>query len=82
MSKGRDRTVSQRPDGSWANKKNDAQKASTLHTTQQAAIEAAKKMLGNQGGGELTTQGVDGKFRSKDTIAPGKDPNPPKDTEH
>ena len=34
------------------------------------------------GGGELTTKGVDGKIRSKDTIAPGNDPNPPNDKEH
>lgn len=82
MSKDRDRTVSQRPDGSWANKRSDAQKASSVHPTQKAAVQAAKTMLGNQGGGELTTKGVDGKIRSKDTIAPGNDPNPPKDKEH
>ncbi len=29
-----------------------------------------------------TIKGVDGKFRSKDTIAPGKDHDPPKDKEH
>jgi hypothetical protein len=46
------------------------------------AEQAAREMLTNQGGGELTTKGVDGKIRSKDTIAPGKDPNPPKDKEH
>jgi hypothetical protein len=39
-------------------------------------------MLGNQGGGELSTHGRDGKIRSKDTIKPGNDPNPPRDTEH
>jgi hypothetical protein len=39
-------------------------------------------MLHNQGGGELTTMGRDGRIRSKDTIAPGNDPNPPKDQEH
>jgi hypothetical protein len=44
--------------------------------------QAAKDMLKNQGGGELTTKGRDGKIRSKDTIAPGNDPNPPKDKEH
>ena len=82
MSKGRDRTVSRRPDGAWANKRNDADKASSLHQTQKEAEQAAKAMLKNQGGGELTTKGLDGKIRSKDTIAPGKDPNPPKDKEH
>jgi len=82
MSKGKDRTVSRRPDGTWQNKRNDADKASSLHKTQNEAEQAAKGMLKNQGGGELTTKGVDGKIRSKDTIAPGKDPNPPKDKEH
>jgi len=74
--------VSRRPDGTWENKRNDADKASSLHKTQKEAEQAAKGMLKNQGGGELTTKGVDGKIRSKDTIAPGKDPNPPKDKEH
>ena len=82
MSKGRDRTVSKRPDGQWANKRNDADKASSLHWTQKDAETSARKMLTKQGGGELTTKGVDGKIRSKDTIAPGHDPNPPKDKEH
>ncbi|MBT9151929.1 MAG: hypothetical protein DDT35_00139 [Firmicutes bacterium] len=82
MSKGRDRTVSCRPDGIWENKRNDAGRASSIHKTQKEAEQAAKEMLKNQGGGELTTKGVDGKFRSKDTIAPGKDPDPLKDKEH
>lgn len=82
MSKGRDRTVSQRPSGSWANKRHDADKASSLHKTQKDAEKTAREMLQNQGGGELTTQGRDGKIRSKDTIAPGNDPNPPRDKEH
>ena len=82
MGKGRDRTVSRRSDRSWVNKRNDASKASSLHRTQKEAEAAAREMLKNQGGGELTTKGVDGKIRSKDTIAPGNDPNPPKDTEH
>ena len=80
--KGRDRVISKRPDGQWANKRNDAEKASSLHSTQKEAIKAAKDMLVNQGGGELITKGEDGKIRSKDTIAPGNDPNPPRDKEH
>ncbi len=82
MSKGRDRTVYQRENGKWANKRNDAGKASSLHNTQKEAEEAAKKMLKNQGGGELTTAGRNGRIRSKDTIPPGNDPCPPKDKEH
>ena len=82
MSKGRDRTVYRREDGNWANKRNDGEKASSVHTTQRDAESAGRTMLKNQGGGELTTKGRDGRIRSKDTIAPGNDPNPPKDKEH
>ena len=82
MSKGRDRMVYRRPDGKWANKRNDASKASSLHNTQSDAVNTARDMLVNQGGGELTTQGTNGKIRSKDTIRPGNDPFPPRDTEH
>jgi hypothetical protein len=77
-----DRTISRRADGSWANKKDGASKAGSLHETQRDAISAAREMLVNSGGGELKVKGVDGTIRSKDTIAPGNDPNPPKDTEH
>jgi hypothetical protein len=77
-----DRTVYKRPDGTWANKRNDASRASSLHDTQAEAEAAARRMLRNSGGGELTTKGVDGRIRSKDTISPARDPHPPKDTEH
>ncbi|MBN2134134.1 MAG: DUF2188 domain-containing protein [Acidobacteria bacterium] len=80
--KGRDRTVSKRPDGQWANKRNDADRATSLHKTQRDAEKAAKEYSKKQGGGEVTTQGRDGKFRSKDTVKPGNDPCPPKDKEH
>jgi len=82
MAKGRDRFVSRRDDGQWANQRNDADKASSLHPTQSAANAAAREMLKNQGGGELTTQGIHGKIVSKDTIAPGNDPRSVRDTEH
>ena len=82
MSKGRDRMVSKGADGKWANKRNGAKRASSLHNTQKEAEATARQMLKNQGGGELTTKGRDGKIRSNDTIPPGNDPNPPKDKEH
>lgn len=82
MSKDRDRTVYRRDDGTRANKRNDAGKASSVHDRQQDAERVAREMLHRQGGGELTTKGLDGKIRSKDTITPGNDPNPPKDKEH
>lgn len=82
MSKKNDRIVFKTKDGDWANKKNNADKASSLHSTPKAAEDAARQMLKNQGGGELITKGLDGKIRSKDTIPPGNDPNPPRDKEH
>lgn len=78
MSKNQDRTVSRRDDGKWENKRNDATKASSVHNTQREAQQAARDMLKKQGGGELTTKGVKGKIRDKDTVSPGNDPNPPK----
>lgn len=81
MSKPQDRMVYKRGDV-WVNKRNDSGRASSVHSTQKEAQQAAKKMLGNQGGGEVTTKGVDQRIRSKDTVAPGNDPFPPKDTEH
>ena len=77
-----DRTISKRPDGTWANKKDGADRASSTHETQREAIDAAREMLKKSGGGELKVKGEHGKIRSKDTIPPGHDPNPPKDREH
>lgn len=82
MSKENDRIVFKTTGGDWANKKTSAGKASSLHSSQKAAEDVARQMLKNQGGGELITKGRDGKIRSKDTIAPGNDPNPPRDKEH
>jgi hypothetical protein len=74
MSKKQDQTVYKRADGKWINKRNDASRASGVHTTQRAAQDQAKSQLKKQGGSELTVKGVDGRIRSKDTIAPGRDP--------
>jgi len=82
MSKDRDRIVYRRDDGKWANKRNDSDRASSVHDTQKDATDSARQMLKNQGGGELTTKGRDGRIRSKDTITPGNDPFPPRDKEH
>ncbi len=82
MSKDQDRMVYRREDGNWVNQRTDSNRASSLHDTQRDAVSTAKSMLQNQGGGELTTKGLDGKIRSKDTISPGNDPLPPRDKEH
>lgn len=82
MSKKRDRIVYRRSDGKWVNKRNDANRATSIHDTQGDAQNAARRNLINQGGGELTIKGRNGKIRSKDTIRPGHDPCPPRDTEN
>ena len=81
MSKQNDRTVYKHKEG-WAEKPNEASRAGSVHSTQQAAGQAARGKLTRSGGGELTTQGRNGRFRSKDTIAPGNDPSSIRDTEH
>ena len=74
MSKDRDRTVYQGDDGKWRQKRNDAGRAGSVHGTQKQAQDAARRSLKRDGGGELTTLGVNGKIRDKDTVAPGNDP--------
>jgi hypothetical protein len=78
MSKPQDRMVHKTPAG-WANDRNGAMRAEGIYRTQREAIEAARENLQNAGGGELTIQGRDGRFRDKNTIAPGNDPFPPRD---
>jgi len=82
MSKKNDRIVYRRSDGKWVNKKTSSNRATSVHVTQKDAENTARDNLRNQGGGELIIKGLDGKIRSKDTIAPGNDPCPPKDKEN
>ncbi len=56
----------------------NAKRASAHLDTQAEAIERAREIIHNAGGGELLTHGKDGTIRDKDTIAPGNDPYPPK----
>jgi len=76
------RIVYRNKEREWVNKKTGAERAASIHSTQKKAENAARRMLKNDGGGELITKGLNGKIRSKDTIPPGRDPNPPKDKEH
>ena len=82
MTKKTDRIVYQKPDGTWANKRVQGEKASSIHPTQKAAEDKARTQIKGEGGGELITKGRDGKIRGKDTIAPGNDPKSIKDTEN
>jgi len=82
MTRKTDRIVFRNGDGDWVNKRIDASRAGSIHATQVAAEDEARTMIRNGGGGELVTKGRDGRIRSKDTIAPGHDPFPPRDREH
>lgn len=75
---GNRRTVSPSPHGGWDVQKPGADRPSSHHDTQSEAEDAARRYLRNEGGGELITQGRDGKIRDKDTVAPGHDPYPPR----
>ncbi len=68
-----------RNDGKWEVKKAGATRASSTHGTQAEAIDAARGIVRNAGGGEVRIQGRNGRFRDSDTVAPGNDPHPPKD---
>lgn len=63
----------------WAVRKAGAGRASSKHDTQAEAIDRARDIVRNAGGGELRIQGRDGRFRDSDTVPPGNDPFPPRD---
>lgn len=67
------RTVTPHPDG-WSVDKPGATRASSVHPTQKQAIDAARQVLQNSGGGELAVKDRDGAVRAQDTVAPGNDP--------
>lgn len=77
-----DRHVVKNPTGGWDVKKPGADRASSHHRTQGDAERRAKDVVRGAGGGEVVIHGRDGRIRDKDTVAPAKDPNPPKDTKH
>lgn len=63
--------VVRRPDGDWSVKKGGSSKASAVTGTQKEAIQIGKD-LGKKSHGELTIQGMDHKFREKNSY--GNDP--------
>ena len=76
------RHVVPNPGGGWSVKKPSAERASVVTRTQREAEQAAKRMVGNEGGGEVRIHGRDGRIRDSDTVAPGHDPSPPVDKKH
>lgn len=68
--------------GGWDVKKPGSSRASAHTNTQREAIDRAKQIVSNAGGGEVRIHGTDGKIRDSDTVAPGNDPFPPRDRKH
>lgn len=73
------RHVTPSPDGGWNVVAPGASKASANLPTQAQAVDRARTIVHNAGGGEVTIHGRDGKIRDSDTVAPGRDPYPPRD---
>lgn len=82
MSGRNERHIVPNPKGGWDVRKPNAGRASSHLGTQAAAEARAKQILANNGGGEAVIHNQLGKIRDSDTIAPGNDPCPPKDTKH
>lgn len=82
MAKDNRRDVVPNPDGGWDITAPGAARRSGHERTQADAERRAKDIVRNAGGGEVVTHGRDGRIRSKDTVAPGNDPMPPRDREH
>lgn len=76
------RFVVHNPEGGWDVRAPNAERASSHHDTQADAIARAKEIVGNIGGGEVRIQDRHGRFRDADTVPPGNDPFPPRDTRH
>lgn len=73
------RHVVKHKDG-WAIKKPGGKRASEVLPRQSDAIDRAREIVRNDGGGEVRIHGRDGRIRDSDTVSPGNDPFPPRDT--
>lgn len=74
--------VIKNPNGGWDSKRDGSTRSSSHSNTQRGAESDAKRFAGKSGGGEVRIHGLDGKIRDSDTVPPGHDPSPPKDTKH
>lgn len=74
-----------KPKGSedWKVVKQNSDRASGTAPTQADAEKMAKEFAKNSGGGEVRIHKPDGgPIRDSDTVAPAKDPFPPRDKKH
>lgn len=71
MSNDESRHVTPNPDGGWDVRAPGASRASAHLDKQAEAIDRARTILGNVGGGERNIHGRDGQIRAKDSIPKG-----------
>ena len=74
-----ERHVVRNPDGGWRVVAPNAERSSANTATQREAIDRARQIVGNTGGGEVVIHDRQGRVRDADTVPPGNDPNPPRD---
>lgn len=63
----------------FAVQKPGSSKASSVHATQKIAVDRAKQIVTNLGGGEVVTHRPNGVIRDSTTVGGGNDPCPPRD---
>jgi uncharacterized protein DUF2188 len=66
--------------GKWQAKRTGAERVSGYFNTQAEAEKAAKGFSANNNEGEVRIHRPTGPIRDSDTVSPGNDPCPPKDT--
>ncbi|MDQ3789515.1 MAG: DUF2188 domain-containing protein [Actinomycetota bacterium] len=79
MAKRNELHVTPHPDGGWQVTKPGSDRASARTPTQSTGEQRAREIVRNTGGGEVVIHRPDGRIRDSDTVAPGNDPNPPRD---
>jgi uncharacterized protein DUF2188 len=66
-------------DGGWNVVRPGADRTSGHFTSQGEAIDRAREIVRNSGGGEVVIHRPSGTIRDSDTVPPGHDPFPPRD---
>jgi hypothetical protein len=67
----------------WRVVRESSLRASAIASTQWEAQQIAKEYAANSGGGEVRLHRPQGgPIRDSDTVAPGRDPFPPRDNKH
>ena len=79
MASRNERHVTPHPDGGWQVTRPGAGRAIARTDTQAAGTGKARTLLSGDGVGEIVIHGRNGQIRDSDTVAPGNDPDPPKD---